>query len=240
MKFVASMGWFSLAPQTTPTSWGPLMTKKLILAAAVAGALLSASAANAAIVITGIAGFQPGASAPYAGHTVIYDFNSGSLAANGVTSSVNAMIHAASSDSNGALPGAGDGSQFLSVLGNGTATVTFAELMSEISFDWGSLDEYNTLTINGTDGSAIYVPTPANGDTTSPATNGRFYAYTTGGTKIQSLTFASKVNSMEVDNISGIISAIPEPTTWAMMLVGFFGLGSALRSSRKRQGVVAA
>lgn len=29
-------------------------------------------------------------------------------------------------------------------------------------------------------------------------------------------------------------TAVPEPTTWAMMLVGFFGLGGAMRSSRRR------
>ena len=29
-----------------------------------------------------------------------------------------------------------------------------------------------------------------------------------------------------------VITAVPEPATWAMMLVGFFGLGAALRSGR--------
>jgi hypothetical protein len=34
-----------------------------------------------------------------------------------------------------------------------------------------------------------------------------------------------------------IFAAVPEPETWAMMLVGFGGLGAAMRSRRK--GVVA-
>jgi hypothetical protein len=38
---------------------------------------------------------------------------------------------------------------------------------------------------------------------------------------------------------SGALGAVPEPATWAMMLVGFGGLGSVLRS-RRRQAPLAA
>ncbi len=37
--------------------------------------------------------------------------------------------------------------------------------------------------------------------------------------------------------LNPITGLVPEPTTWAMMLVGFFGLGSALRQARKRPSV---
>ncbi len=30
------------------------------------------------------------------------------------------------------------------------------------------------------------------------------------------------------------VSAVPEPATWAMMIIGFFGLGAAIRSNRAR------
>jgi hypothetical protein len=39
-------------------------------------------------------------------------------------------------------------------------------------------------------------------------------------------------------SMTTITSAVPEPATWAMMIVGFFGAGSALRSNR-RKGLMA-
>jgi len=40
--------------------------------------------------------------------------------------------------------------------------------------------------------------------------------------------------------ISGDVVAVPEPTTWALMLTGFLGAGSALRRARRRQVALAA
>jgi len=34
--------------------------------------------------------------------------------------------------------------------------------------------------------------------------------------------------------IRGILAAVPEPSTWAMMLLGFAGLGFAFRHSRRK------
>jgi hypothetical protein len=34
--------------------------------------------------------------------------------------------------------------------------------------------------------------------------------------------------------LGGSISAVPEPSTWAMMLIGFAGLGFAFRQSRRK------
>lgn len=49
------------------------------------------------------------------------------------------------------------------------------------------------------------------------------------------LTFASATNTPfgpALDNVS--ISAIPEPATWAMMIIGFGAAGGAIRSARRR------
>ncbi len=39
--------------------------------------------------------------------------------------------------------------------------------------------------------------------------------------------------------VSMITSAVPEPATWAMMLVGFFGAGTMIRSTRRRTAAAA-
>lgn len=56
-------------------------------------------------------------------------------------------------------------------------------------------------------------------------------------------TFITKENKINTAKIRGelsmITSAVPEPSTWAMMLVGFFGAGTMLRASRRRSAVAA-
>jgi uncharacterized protein (TIGR03118 family) len=47
------------------------------------------------------------------------------------------------------------------------------------------------------------------------------------------LYFTDGLNS-ERDGLFGAISAVPEPATWAMMLIGFAGLGFAFRQSRRK------
>ncbi len=51
---------------------------------------------------------------------------------------------------------------------------------------------------------------------------------------------SSTSNDTFTFNIVDAISAAPEPATWAMMLLGFFGIGAALRRSRQRLGMVPA
>ena len=40
-------------------------------------------------------------------------------------------------------------------------------------------------------------------------------------------------------NLTASTTAVPEPATWALMLIGIGGLGAALRSSRKSALVAA-
>jgi PEP-CTERM motif len=57
-----------------------------------------------------------------------------------------------------------------------------------------------------------------------------------GNETISSVAFTSSAGfgTFDQPRISGIASAVPEPSTWAMMLLGFAGLGFAFRQSRRR------
>ncbi len=58
---------------------------------------------------------------------------------------------------------------------------------------------------------------------------------------VETDTFVTSEGSSNAGKIRGqlsmttLTSAVPEPATWAMMLVGFFGAGSMLRTTRRKE-----
>ncbi len=205
---------------------------KLLMAGVAAAALMVAAPASAAIIFT----FTPGAASPDTGYTVINTFDN----ATGIVGS-NFQIKTPPADSDGAPPANSDpaGTPYLSVLGGGSATITFLTAVSGFQFDWGSIDDYNILTINSTGADPVIIPglnftNPANGNQVSPGTNGLFTVYGTAGERFNSITLTSRTNSFEIDNLATQNSAVPEPATWAMMIMGFGAVGGVLRSSRRR------
>jgi hypothetical protein len=211
------------------------MKLRLLALAATAATALAASSANAAIVFS----FIPGGASPAAGFTVVDTFDT----ADGLTGS-NFEIKTPPSDGNGAPPANSNpaGTPYLSVLGGGSATYTFASGVESFEFDWGSVDSYNTLTINSTGADPIIVPglsfpNAANGNQVDPGTNGLFRVTGTEGERFTSVTFASSQNSFEVDNLA--VGGVPEPASWALMILGFGGAGAALRGQRRRQAACA-
>ncbi len=204
---------------------------KLLTAASVGAAMIFASGAQAAVEIS----FTPGASSPPAGSVVICDFDSTTC---DVTTGPLVQIKTPPADGNGAPPANSTypGSAYLSVLGGGQADIMFGSAVSGFSFDWGSIDAYNTLTLFTTDGSETIIPgssfiTPANGDQVAPGTNGLFSATGTDGTQFLGFRLNSSQNSFEIDNVA----AVPEPATWAMMLFGFGAVGFGMRRRRGKE-----
>lgn len=200
---------------------------KLLKAAAVAAvaSFAVAGSANAAINV----GFIPGGDAPIGSDVLLYDFTDGNL---GVLDPgyVNTTIQD-TTDGNGAQnPFSIPGGNYLDVLAGGSATITFDQLLRSVSFNWGSVDAYNTLTIHWSGGDKVVIGNPGGGNQQNPSNNGVFWATVGAGESISGLTFASSQNSFEVDDISG--SAVPEPATWAMMIAGFGLAGTALRRRR--------
>jgi hypothetical protein len=205
--------------------------KKFLFGAAAAAAVSFAFAGSANAALT--YGFIPGGDAPVGSDTLLYDFNvlgDLSMLDPGYT---NTIIHVGTpSDSSGAtnpfsIP---YGTNYLDVLANGSATITFDTLMRSISFNWGSIDTYNTVTIHWSGGSQSIIGAPGGGGQNSPSTNGAFWANVGAGESISGLTFTSAQNSFEIDDLSG--SAVPEPATWAMMITGFGLAGAAIRRRR--------
>jgi len=209
------------------------MLKKMIAAAALAAV---AGTANAAVLID----FAPSTGGPAAGETLLADFNN---SANDGLVQGSGFTFLTGNSNQGALPGAGDGSRYLSVLSGGNATIDFGVLTSGFSMDIGSVDDFNFLTLVFDDGTSetfdgfdlVAVP---DGNQQSGTTNGRFTFSVDDGRKITGIQLASNGYSFEVDNIA--ISAVPEPATWAMMIAGFAMVGFGLRGRRRGVATVTA
>ena len=113
-----------------------------------------------------------------------------------------------------------------------------------ISFYIGSIDTGNTVQLLGAGGavlqtytgSQLSAPMSANGQQTEPGTN-RLLTFTAGaGEVLTGIRLSSSVNSLEADNVR-FTAAVPEPATWAMMLMGFAMVGAGMRY-RSRQTAV--
>lgn len=192
------------------------------------GALAVAFPAQAAVVID----YTPGLSPPPPGLTVIEDFEGfAPLASIGT----NANAYNASISGTAAKPAFNSTGNFGAVLAGGEYTKTFAAT-SIFSFVLGSLDSYNELTLffaDGTfaiySGSAINAGPVADGNQAGSGTNGRV-TYTVDGLSplITGAKFRSiGSNAFEFDNLA--VAAVPEPSTWLMMLMGFAAVGFSMR-----------
>jgi hypothetical protein len=116
--------------------------------------------------------------------------------------------------------------------------------IGSISLIWGSVDSYNTLefldaannvlaTFSGND-----IFNPANGNQTDPNTN-PVVTFMLDGSSVSDFTtlrLTSDINAFEIDNIA--VRGVPEPATWAMMLLGFGAVGFALRRRRTADKVL--
>lgn len=193
-----------------------------ILAMSVLAILAAPTVASAAIVeAPGISGSPllslsnsptPGI---YSGLTEIASVSGGSILS---ASNPNAAIPSPGTVGNFLAAGPSDG-------GNSTVTFLAAGGVTQLSFLWGSPDTFNTLIVNTNDGSYSYTADQAG--VTPPNGNQSFAEYvafaTSGGEFITSLQFESTSNAFEVSNFA--VSGVPEPGTWAMMVIGFLGVG---------------
>lgn len=108
---------------------------------------------------------------------------------------------------------------------------------TSFSFYMGSPDTYNQVKFNYAGGGSktfvgdeIWGGVPAG---TGDRTQGYRVYYNFGGAKVTSIEFSSSQDAFEFDGLAGTV-AVPEPGTWALMILGFGGAGAMLRSHRRR------
>ena len=217
---------------------------KFAFAGAVAAFAVAIAGSAGATVVTSFDEL-PGHS-PTAGYFVADNFNT----ATGLSAPIGAgYLLTTNHDSNGAPPANSVpyDTQYLSVLGNGGVSINFSALTTtpvhSFEFDWGSIDAYNTLVIHGSAGDLTIIPgslsfpNDANGNQIAPGTNGLFTVTGNAGETFSGITLTSGQNSFEVDNLA--VAGVPEPATWAMMILGLGGMGMALRSRRRTASALA-
>ncbi len=115
------------------------------------------------------------------------------------------------------------------------ATLTFVQPLSNLSFLWGSPDTYNVLTLTTNQNVYTYTASGLN----FAVTNGdqSFSQYVqfaaSAGETISSVSFnnSQPVDAFETANFS--VTAVPEPATWAMLMLGFGMVGGAARYRRR-------
>lgn len=121
------------------------------------------------------------------------------------------------------------------------ALLTFTTPINYLSFLWGSPDLYNKLTITSNQGTYNFTvgPTSLNFSVTDGnQTFSQYVQFQAGaGEFITSALFLSDPSdAFEAANFS--VAAVPEPSTWAMMILGFAGVGfMAYRRKNPAKGV---
>ena len=118
----------------------------------------------------------------------------------------------------------GDTSKYLAVQGGQTETFT-SQIggLKNISFLWGSIDSYNTVTFSGPNGSVSLTGTQVEA-LTGHNEHDTFVFTLSSPIAYNSVTFASSVNAFELDNIRVSTSVPDGGTTAALLGLSMLGL----------------
>lgn len=206
---------------------------------------MAASAANAITVSTLVADDLTGLTLAANGQVMLEDFDAisnpnTSFTGNVVTDTPNPITNSAPPPWSLGVPVIGaplpvDPTDYASVQAGGTSTFSVDPgfFLTSFSFYMGSPDTYNKVTFNSANGGTqtftgaeIWGGSPA-GDGNRGAGYRVYYDFS--GAKVTSITFQSSQDAFEFDGLGGSVVAVPEPGTWALMIMGFGGAGAMIR-----------
>jgi hypothetical protein len=196
--------------------------KLLAATAALAVASLSSTAANAAVTIT-IEQVGPNVVATVGGSLNLTGATS--LGVQGVTSGINSGLAVYT-----AVAGTGDNysislsgpANFGSSVNNITTTTVFAGDV----FRMVGVGDIITVPLGYTSGSTLFA--------TSTFSNRTLASL---GLQIGSYVYVTPSDTITV-NIGAMSAAVPEPSTWAMMLLGFGAIGASMRRARRAKALL--
>ncbi len=210
---------------------------------------LLATSANAAITMqAAVEDDLNGTSVQWglSGHVMLEDFDNPSdpnvlYTGNVVTTTPDPITNSAPPPWSGGVPVGGSGgapvdpTDYASVQKNTSSTFSTLNgyYLTSFSFYLGSPDDYNRVVFNLVGGGQEVFQGPQiwggpsfNGD----RTKGFRVFYDFGGAKVSSITFSTGTqDAFEFDGLAGTL-AVPEPATWAMMIMGFGAAGAMIRS----------
>jgi PEP-CTERM motif len=201
--------------------------------ATTAALLAFASPALAVTVISNTPGSpDPG---PPPGLTTVVTFDGPS--APGITNTTTGSVFTGSGSVGGqyAAPAGTGSGVYQAVQGGATSTFTFANPLGKFSLYWGSIDTYNTLEFLNAANTVVGSFTggsfpPAAGNQVLANSNRRITFGFTAAEAVTKVRFKSGSNAFEYDTLA--IAGVPEPATWAMMILGFGLIGGAMRSRK--------
>jgi hypothetical protein len=128
------------------------------------------------------------------------------------------------------LAPAGDTTNFVFAQEGGSVTVGFTTDLSSVTIYWGSPDTFNTLTLGNGDVITGTEVATALGFTANGSNANTGWVTIADTTSFKSFTASSSQPAFEFD----MAGAVPEPSTWGMLMLGFSGLGyAAFRRSAK-------
>jgi hypothetical protein len=131
----------------------------------------------------------------------------------------------------GTLPN--DPTNYLTIPGGQTAELFADNLMSDFSLFMGSPDTYNWIRFLGPDYDYLVAGGALTGGNTNQSWDWGMRAnFDFGGARVNHIILGSNNNSFESDNWATRLTAVPEPATWAMMIMGFGAIGALIRRRR--------